>query len=524
MSLIPILLMITAWLTTPPDRAFMWELQMDQFYYAANARDMIRDGFHLSHANPYDPRPNAPRIYSHLFTLVVAVTARLTGIEPLYTYFILRPVLGILLAISVWYFLGPVFSEPALRRAAFLFLMLSGGISIYVSAARALYAVVALPGSDFIDILGALYVRVEELYGDWLCNIARNYFYMPELLYHAIWFLTLGCYLRGRHGLAVVGVAVEIYAHPFTGPALAALMLALSLCDAVLGPRRLRAVSVMAGLLCLLGLFGTYILWLNRDPGHRILQETWEHFIAVIPLGQYPSLYGLWLPAGVLSAILFFPLFKTSPPFRCAFLQAAVVFALMNHHLVFSRMIQPAHFSRGHFFTALVILTFFLWDRIRERIPAAVRNSRKALVAGLIVLSMDNMSFLLYVRVRSLDPPMTLRRDQAVMVHRLADIQPPQFVVSDGNMGQMIPVLTPHRALLGHGPNTPGYIRAEHLLTAWVQTGRTDLFDAYPDLSLAVLPRRSLGVLWEDARFRREWTPIHETPEYVMFQKSDSEP
>lgn len=514
LSLIPILVMVSARLTTPSDRQFMWELQVDQFYYAANARAMTRDGFHLAHANPYDPRPDPPRLYSHLFTLLAAGTSAVTRLEPLYTYFILRPVFGVLLAVSLWYFLCAVFSDPDQRRAAFLFLMVSGGLTAGIAMGQAL-----LSGAG----AAAEYVRAEEFSGDWLCTIARVYLFTPELVYHCLWFAALGAYLRGKFVWTVAAVALELYAHPFTGPELALVVTVMSLWNAALGEDRRSNVQVLLAITVLMALFGSYILWLNRDPGHRALQATWEQFQAILPLGRYLHIYGVWLPLGILGILTQVAQIRRNPAIRCLAVQSLVVFALTNHHLFAGRAIQPAHFSRGYLFTSLVLLSFTLWPRIRDRLPKGPAVRRALGIAALLVLSLDNVLYMFLGVVRAQDPPMTLQRDEALMIGRLAEMPGREFVVSDGNLGQLIPVFTHHRSLLGHWPNTPGYKHASWLLLEWLQdpAAKGALFDLYPDLSLISLPRHRLQGIPPDSWFGRTWILIHETPTVVLYQRHD---
>lgn len=523
LALVPVVLMIAVDLTTPPDRAFMWELQYDQFYYAANARQMIQDGFHFAHANPYDPRPAAPRIYSHLFTLLAAGTAAMTGIEPLHTYFVLRPILGVLLAVSIWYFLSAIVMNRDLRRWAFLFLMFSGGSALVLSWVRAAWLSTG-SSATLGDIWGASYVRFEEVYGDWLCNIARNYLYTPELLYHLLWFTALGLYLRGRHPACALVVALELYAHPFTGLALAAVAGTLFLMDVILGHERLRSIAALgvigAGLLA----FYTYMTWLSADPGHRIIQDTWERFMAVIPLREYPRLYGMWLVGGLAAAILTARAFRESQALRCVWVQGMVVMALSHHHLFLSRMVQPAHFSRGYFFTALVGLTFIVIERYGRRLERYAHMAGRWAWVILLTLSLDNLSFLFFVYLRASDAPMTIGLEQKAMIQKMADIRVRHFVASDGDMGVLIPVFTPHRTLLGHRPMTPAYDNASALLSEWTHLGRRTLFYHYRDLSLACLPRRALAVLQVDPVFLREWKPIQETPEYVLYERTGMKP
>ncbi|OGH61169.1 MAG: hypothetical protein A3I06_04705 [Candidatus Lindowbacteria bacterium RIFCSPLOWO2_02_FULL_62_12] len=519
MSLLPILLIAAVWLRTPGDRAFMGELQIDQFYYAANARAMLRDGFHLSHANPYDPHADAPRIYSHLFPLLVAAAARLTGCEPLHTYYFLRPILGILLALSLWYFLSALFSDRACLKLCFLLVVTAGGFSALLSAASAAGTVLRAPGADFIASFGAAFVRSEEFIGEWLCSIARVFLFTPEILYHTIWFYTLGSYLRGNSMAVLGGIALELYAHPFTGPELALVVALLCVTDLILGVnRRARAVTLV--LVCALtAAFAGYIHFLNGDPCHRIIQATWRRFQAILPIDRYAHLYGAWLILGLAGLATSLRDFRTSAGARCLWTQGVVIFLLSHHQWLVPEAVQPAHFSRGYLFVVLVSLSVDFIRRFRPTWPAAICSRRGLLAVSLLALSIDHPSYFVFCAVRAQDPPMTLQKEEARLLDRLGDLKTREFVASDGNVGPLIPVFTDHRTLLGHWPLTPGYDRAESLLNLWVQSGRPDLLREYPDISILFLPRHAAEPVGRDPAFARDWALLDETPNFVLYRR-----
>ena len=102
-SLIPILIMGIAQITTSQTHTFNWEMQYDQFYYAANARELFENGNDLAYPNPFDCLDDSPVIYSHLFSLMVGYLWKITKIPIMFTYLPIRIVFGMLLTIAVWH-------------------------------------------------------------------------------------------------------------------------------------------------------------------------------------------------------------------------------------------------------------------------------------------------------------------------------------------------------------------------------------------------------------------------------------
>lgn len=491
----------------------MWELQYDQFYYTANARALARDGTGLLHFNAYDERPDAPRIYSHLYTTLLAGAARLFHIEPFYASFILRPLFGVLLALALWYFLGPFFPDVRWRSAAFACLLTSGGMAGLAAVCQALVS--SQPGSGIDGLFRSFaehFYADEGAARDWLCSIARNYLIVPEMLYHAIWFAAAGAYLNGRRGLSMVLVAAELYAHPFTGPELGGVLIAVCAMDMIV-EKKFNPYPVVVFFLLLLFLADAH--WMDRDAGQRMLRARWQQFKLVIPLRCYPMIYGMWIPLALAACFSLRKTFYTDPALRFAILQAGVVFSMSNHHLFLNREFQPAHFSRGYFFAALVVLSFkYLSVRISKFF-----SKPRLLALMFLVLSADSALYFMYVTVRAADPPQVITADQWDAIQKLKDVSPRQFVASDADIGYLLPVFSPHRVLQGHFAITPNFDEKSRLWDSWIVSGDGTLFKKYPDISVIVVPRAAAGPGRAKSGLSGLWKPLFENESFFVIQK-----
>lgn len=483
---------------TGPGGRFMWELQYDQFYYAANARALAHDGAGIFHANAYDDRPSAPKIYSHLYPLILAGAASLFRLEPIYAALILRPIFGVLLSLSIWYFLAPFFPERRWRTAVFLCLLLSGGISGLSAAAEAAGAALAsFDSALFFKILAERFYANEGTARDWLCSLARNYSLVPETLYHAIWFAAVGAYLNGRRILSTGLVALELYAHPFTGPELAAVMAAACAAEIILDRTRPRpAILQFAAVIGLLAMFALYARRLDLDVGQHLLRLQWAKFKSTISLTSYPMIYGVWLPLGLAACLRLGKRLASDARLRVILIQAAVVFVLSHHQLILPKEFQPAHFSRGYLFAALVVLSFMFIRHLKHTHPAGRLGqsleffSRPRVFAALLIaLSIDSGLYYLYVAVRAPDPPQVISADRAEVIDRLSKEPSRQFVAADADIGYLLPVFSPHRVLIGHFATTPEFALKSRLWESWLVFGDTTLFKKFPDLSVLVIPR-----------------------------------
>ncbi|MBI4178308.1 hypothetical protein HY522_02650 [bacterium] len=489
LALCPILIMLVVSRSISPGDRFMWAIQYDQFYYAANARQMAQDGG-VVYANAYDDRAEPHKIYSHLYPLLLSVASRVSGIEPVYCALFWSPVFGIFLALSLWIFLGEIFPDGLWRARAFACLMTTGGLTGLWAFLETCGGVPE--GADFfVEAFARQFFQNEGTALDWLCSVGRVFLIPPETLYHAVWFAALAAYLKGRRVASTAWAALEVYAHPFTGPELALVLAAACLGDILCERDRRGAVLQLCGMAALLAGFAAYAFWLGTDSVHRAVQETWSHFKSPIPLDRYFLIYGIWLPLGVMAAVALRKYLKTDAGVRLMLIQAGVVFLLTHHHLFLDVEFQPAHFSRGYLMAALVVLG---WKGLHaSRIGRFFRP--RLVAAGIALLSLDTWLYMVYAAVRAQDPPTTVTSDRAEVIREIAKLPGRQFVASDADIGYLLPVFSGHRVLLGHYGTTPRFEENHALWSAWLLGGNPSVFVKYPGLTVLVIPVEARGWL-----------------------------
>jgi hypothetical protein len=495
----------------PPTRAYVGFVQIDQPVYYACAREYFENGNGLFAANPYSNLPDSPRLYSHLYFILVGWVWRLTGVSLtaldgavriIFTPLFLLLAARIFRAIHGW--------RPGAN--GMLALMLLGGGFAWLSAliTTPVHYLLGIMGSDYkgslASLLGWLYVSeffgAEGGYGDWHLQLFRNFFYSPEVFYHVLFFGTVLLMVRRRHALGCVGIFLAWWAHPYTG-----LELAL-ICGAWLALERLRgdrsATVPLAAALVITLLFGTYYgLILPRDAEYRSVYEQMRKFSAIMLLSKIVVAYGI-LP--FLALLAFVPDRLRDhwprPEFRLLVVWTAVAAFLHFHdYIVPSRVaMQALHFSHGYLYAPLAILALFGLDTLISRWQpqrAAVLLPRVA-VALLILHLPDNV----FWSVRTIA---TLPKKSIVFAPPKADLDllraldavpttetilPDSIPAGCSVAVALIPVLTHHRCVHSHIFNTPYTHEKEDLLSKFAENPSVELLrQAHATAVLAVRSR-----------------------------------
>jgi hypothetical protein len=385
-------------------------------------------------------------------------------------------------------------------KIVFLILILTGGISIPVALIMACLDVLPWKNIDYFEqALRYRWMQLDSSYRWWDLYVFRNYFSLPETLYHAIVFVTLGFVARNRILLSAAGVSLGLYAHPFTGLQLALIVLAYALSSLFLEAKRgpFLALLVLVGLA--LGCFVCYILFLRTDPAHLDLELWWRHYNQYIILWQYIFAYGPWLLGGLASLLLFPKFFMQTRPWRLVMILALVTFGLMNNHWILSPSYQPAHFSRGYLFVALVLVTIGGYWAVRDRHPAFSRSVGKLgrhpflLVIFIVFLALDNIFVMVSAWNTGRLNPQTISQDQKEILEAVKQFPGRQTiaVTHDLTIAYLIPVLSKHRSIVGHFANTPFVSKKKDLLRNWVEKGDETLLEVYPYITMAIVDRKT---------------------------------
>ncbi|MGH7149290.1 MAG: hypothetical protein ACREIU_01260, partial [Planctomycetota bacterium] len=431
-------------------KVFQGELQYDQYYYLASARELFERGNGFAYPNPYDDDPGAPVLYSHLYPLLVGWISHATGLSVLHAGYLVRLLAGAALAISLWRLVGVFLPEARERRAAFWILLLSGGL-VWLEALRRL---LVGGGPWTIEGIGRTFAESDIQGGWWLQNVFRNFFYGTETVYHALAFRLLYALAAGRDTQACATLLLLLYAHPFTGLQFATITLVWLATERLDGRRGLPLAPLCVS--CAgIGAFLLYnLVWLPRFPSHAEIVERWRRVGLYSDPLPFLRVYAPWIflfLAGIPAAKAPGP---ARPAWRLLLVAFAVTALLMNHHWILGkeRPFQPLHFSHGYLFVPIVLLTLG-WALRTRGIGGALRRG-PALAALLPLLAIDNVLFLPVAH--ALAKGMALPAPQARALDRIVAMRPEQTVLSSQRfLSYFLPTFSPHHVILGHRHLTP---------------------------------------------------------------------
>lgn len=118
---------VIAWWLTPPGQVYTWVLSspFDVFSYFAKIEEAIRGAWLLW--VPHTPEPHNPAFLFPHYVLLGKLGA-LTGLTAPVLYHAFRVVAGGVLLLTAYWFLAAVTTQLAVRRTAFLFTALGGGL------------------------------------------------------------------------------------------------------------------------------------------------------------------------------------------------------------------------------------------------------------------------------------------------------------------------------------------------------------------------------------------------------------
>ena len=506
-SLIPILIMGIAQITTSPTHTFNWEMQYDQFYYAAHAREQFENGNGLVHSNPFDCREDSPVIYSHLFPLMVGYLWKISKIPIMFTYLPIRIVFGMLLTIVVWHLASLFFHNERVATISFYCLMIGGGgISTWLGLMPLVTGKIAF--TQFFQNLS----YIEGMAGWWFLNIFRNFFYATETLYHFLFFLTLLLVLKKWWRLSLLSLALMLYAHPYTGFQLGLVYVSYFFLSYFLeqdGKKKYLLFGVYASFLMFVFLLYN-IVWLRSFSQHReLMNELTGVEYAVLGFRKSIICWGIWLVFGLYAAVRYFKPIISSTEWRLILILLAVSFILVNHHYLIPYRVQPAHFSHGYVFTPLVMLTFYLYEQVIHKRSTFTTLLRNPLFISTFILitALDNACFLPRMYAMAKQPPATITKAEKDSIHFLS-AQKRGHVIATTNMsiGYLTTVFTEHDAVIGYLHHTPKSDLKRSLLLDLILKGDETLLREYRNIDMLILSpseresisRYSFFVKWKE--------------------------
>jgi hypothetical protein len=395
-------------------------------------------------SNPYTTEPQDGRFILLLHQLLGAVHG-LTGLSGGLLLEAVRPPLLLVLAITLWWFLGPIFSDQRERQWAALLVLLSGGVhGVVVAAAR------GLPG--WIPEL--LVQDLRQVNGWSTFESAFNPVWLAGL---SLLLVVVGLALRRgpvgwRGGVALAGALVTLWCtHAYSAVASLAIVGAALVAELLLGEegwagRGERLAWLVAGLLAVVAV----ALWQRGDP---VFRATAGGFFGKqgLPPSWYPLTLGALLPLALLGLAGWA---KARHPWRLVVGGWLVAVALLHG----SDLVNGYHFVPYlHIPVAIaaapaLVRSLDRWRRFGDRVRPAVLLL--ALVVGAPLATWDA------VRTRS---DSQLDAGAVAVVERLGRL-PPGRVLAPVEVGQLVPGLAGHRTFLGHWFMTPGHGERRALL------------------------------------------------------------
>lgn len=427
-----------------PGEKFTGYLRHDLFYYSANAREVFENGNGLLYGDPYSASFETPRVFSHLQLLILGWTWHLTGIELPILWQAAQLVSGVAMFAALYPLLACFFSGRKLVYA-FLVAALGGGATALAALFR------SAQGADSLSLLQHFERLVSGPAGPaWTPNVFQNALFTTEAFYHALAFATFTAALRGRHALALLGVFLIWWSHPFTGLEVSAIVGAFALLELWIG--RERKMLLFAGGVAAIGsLFLVYYILLlpSWSPEAAEILMRWRRAALVFRFVEAPLMWGVFLVGLLFAWLPKVPVLdlRSEPRDRFLAIWGVVVAALLLHDLALPSGVypyQPIHFSHGYFFLPLAILTLRGGMWIAREWPARARTIAAA--AFLLFVSFDNLMFTAVVATTRQKP--VLASDELAVADYLAEQRPPSLILlGDGfpTLREYLSVATPHR-------------------------------------------------------------------------------
>jgi len=515
-SLIPIVIMGIARITTPPTHSFNWEIQYDQFVYAAQAREIFDNERIFAYSNPFDCIDDKPIIYSYLFPLLVGFLWKATNLPIMFTYIPIRIIFGILLTIAIWHFTSLFFEDKRVRNISFYCLMIGGGISSWLGI------ITLIQGNTSINQYFQHLAYIEGMAGWWFLNIFRNFFYATEIVYHFLFFLTLLFVLKKYWRLSLLSLALTLYAHPYTGFQLGLIYTSYFFLSFLLeqgDKKKYLLFGVYASFLVSLFLFYN-LFWLRCFPQHReLMDELMGVEYATLSFREQIICYGIWLWFGFYTVVRYFKHIINSRYWRLAFILMAVSFILVNHHHFTPYSAQPAHFSRGYIFTPLVLFTFYLYEKKVHYKSGFTKHFQKPLfiVLFIIITAIDNMCFLPLAYSVAKQPPATITKAERDILQFLST-QNRRFVIATTNVsiGYLITVFTDHDAFFGYIHHTPKRDIKRSLMQHLIQKGDLTLLREFKNINVIILTEAEKELV-SRYNFFKQWERIFQNEEFAVY-------
>ena len=308
--------------------------------------------------------------------------------------------------------------------------------------------------------------------GGWFLNLGRNFTYPTEAFYHMIVIFLFTLVLLKRMSYALGILFFLVMAHPFTGIQYSMILLSWVLFERfVMNSKLFKAKDIILFSLPFILAILYYLIFLPLFPSHLALQKQWSLAWSL----KVPTIMGAYAIVGILvmircSSIDRFKYTFSDPFSRFLGVSAVVSFLLANHDLFIDPK-QPIHFTRGHIWLPLCLLSLPLivnvWGELKDT------KWKLFLVSSLFmaILVFDNVVFFIS---NYPNPPVVLPKSLKKVLNYLAERQDSPIIISDDPMfmlSYMSATYSTARPYLGHKYNTPDSQRKEMAIVKLLDYG-----------------------------------------------------
>ncbi|MBN1900667.1 hypothetical protein JW926_04990, partial [Candidatus Sumerlaeota bacterium] len=457
---LPLVLLIR-WNAYPPGGFFFTGfLQSDQITYTALFRSVILRGNGFSYSYPFAEQgsENPPVYFQIPFTLLAWIWKISGGnIVMTWEFFRLISSLAFFLILSSFLFhlmkrFYPDEAEsPGFRwffYALLAILFFGGGVAWLFSLLKFGFA------RDKGISLPDAFKSVESPYHWWFLNLFRNNLYPLELFHHACFFLALLGALRKKPLLIFTGLVLGCLSGVFVGIEISAVLMVFFLVETILKREKENLYHLGGALFVFLAFAAYYALFLPRFPVPRtLIQQHKKVFFELIPLHKYLPAYGILLfttPFLFLKRDFRKMILKNREGRLLVCWAGAVGLLMFNDKFLPGSGLQPPHFSRGYFFSAMALLSgvglFPLFQKafLRNRLKAA-----PLLILATLLFLPDNVLFTIerftdspHVDILSL-PPET----KEALEFLDAITEPRVAFCPDRKFGHLVPAFSNHASI-----------------------------------------------------------------------------
>ncbi|MFH1563985.1 MAG: hypothetical protein ABIF11_11320 [Nitrospirota bacterium] len=436
-------------------------LQSDQLTYTSLFRSVWERGNGFFYSYPYSvPGQDNPMVNFQIPFVILAWLWKAFSENIVLTWEVFRFLFGALFFSFVFlstFEIARSFFKDELKElehqsyflVVFLLLIYGGGIAWVFTFFKFLFFNSGLE-LTFLET----FREVEKHYHWWFLNLYRNFMYPLELFYHFLFFFAIYNLIKRRITLVLIAQLLACGSGVFIGIELSAIIIVFFIVEVFFLKNRNNLIYLLTSILIFMVFIFYYTYFLNLFPVTKSIYQQHRIEYDKIPLCEY--FYGY----GFLTILI--PLLFLSRKFRKFFISKfegrvlliwmLVVGALIqNDKWMLGKGIQPAHFTRGYFYSVLLLISsiglFPIWVKVRKK---NIKKSVLILILSLVIFLPDNIMFTL---LRFKETPHPYPKPLFEFLNRIKE--PKVIFPLDRNLGSQIPAFTHHHSMIGTEYTTP---------------------------------------------------------------------